>query len=42
MAGCLAAAIYAHQEGADILRVHHVDETVDAITVWKGLSGGIL
>lgn len=42
LAGSISAAIYAHKQGADILRVHHVDETVDAIKVWKGLSGGIL
>nr|UOZ97084.1 Dihydropteroate synthase [Cupriavidus sp.] len=38
LAGSLAAALYAAQQGARILRVHDVQETVDALRVWRGLS----
>jgi dihydropteroate synthase len=38
LAGSLAAALYAAQQGARILRVHDVQETVDALRVWQGLS----
>ena len=38
LAGSLAAALYAAQQGARIIRVHDVQETVDALRVWQGLS----
>ena len=34
MAGSIAAALYAIGQGARIVRVHDVAETVDAISVW--------
>ena len=37
--GSVAAALWALQRGADILRVHDVAETVQAIRVWRGLAG---
>lgn len=37
LAGSLAAALYAAQQGARIVRVHDVQETVDALRVWRGL-----
>jgi dihydropteroate synthase len=36
-AGSVAAALLAVQNGASIVRVHDVRETVDAINVWMGL-----
>jgi len=39
MAGSVAAALLAVQNGARILRVHDVAETVDAISVWMALRG---
>jgi dihydropteroate synthase len=36
LAGSLAAALYAAQQGARIVRVHDVQETVDALRVWQG------
>lgn len=36
-AGSVAAALLAAQNGASILRVHDVKETVDALNVWKEL-----
>lgn len=38
LAGSLSAALCAAQQGARILRVHDVQETVDALRVWRGLS----
>lgn len=38
-AGSLAAALWAITKGASILRVHDVPETVQAVRVWRGLSG---
>ena len=38
MAGSLAAALAALEQGAKIVRVHDVAETVDAIKVWQVLS----
>jgi dihydropteroate synthase len=35
MAGSIAAALYAISQGARIVRVHDVAETVDAISVWQ-------
>ena len=36
-AGSVAAALMAVQNGAAVVRVHDVRETVDAINVWMGL-----
>ena len=36
--GSLAAALFALTEGAAILRVHDVPETVQAVRVWQGLA----
>lgn len=38
LAGSLAAALAAATRGADIIRVHDVAETVDALKVWHALS----
>ena len=38
MAGSLAAALAAMAQGARILRVHDVAETVDAIRVWHAVN----
>lgn len=38
LAGSLAAALVAADHGADILRVHDVAETVDALKVWHALT----
>jgi dihydropteroate synthase len=37
VAGSVAAALLAVQNGASVVRVHDVRETVDAINVWLGL-----
>jgi dihydropteroate synthase len=37
--GSIAAALYALEHGADILRVHDVRETVQALRVWTALRG---
>ena len=37
--GSVAAALWAVAHGADILRVHDVAQTVQAIRVWRGLGG---
>lgn len=37
VAGSVAAAILCAQRGADIVRVHDVDATVDALKVWQAL-----
>lgn len=37
--GSLAAALLAHEFGADMLRVHDVAETVQAIKVWQAVIG---
>jgi dihydropteroate synthase len=39
MPGSLAAALFALQNGAAILRVHDVAETVQAVRVWQALAG---
>lgn len=41
MAGSVAAALVAVQQGARIVRVHDVAETVDAIKVWRAVQSGI-
>ena len=38
LAGSLAAALFAAAQGAQILRVHDVAETVDALKVWQAVS----
>lgn len=38
-AGSIAAALLAVQNGAQIVRVHDVKETVDALKVWSALRG---
>lgn len=37
--GSLATALWGCDNGADILRVHDVAETVQAVTVWQAMSG---
>jgi dihydropteroate synthase len=36
--GSLAAGLFALSRGASILRVHDVAETMQAVTVWRGLT----
>ena len=38
--GSLAAALWSAQAGADVLRVHDVAETVQAVKVWEAIVGG--
>ncbi|MGD9816982.1 MAG: dihydropteroate synthase, partial [Hyphomonadaceae bacterium] len=38
LAGAVAAALYAAQQGAACLRVHDVAETVQALKVWRALA----
>lgn len=38
--GSLAAALWAARQGAAILRVHDVAETVQALRVWQAIEGG--
>jgi dihydropteroate synthase len=38
LAASVAAALAAVQQGAAIVRVHDVAETVDALTVWRKLA----
>ena len=38
--GSLAAALWSAAKGADILRVHDVSETVQALRVWEAMSEG--
>jgi dihydropteroate synthase len=40
MPGSLAAALWAAINGASILRVHDVAETVQALKVWRAIAGG--
>ena len=40
LGGSLAAALWAAQAGADILRVHDVPETVQAVKVWEAIANG--
>ena len=37
LAGSLAFALKAVEQGAQILRVHDVPETVQALKIWRGL-----
>ena len=39
MAPSIAAAIMAADRGAQIIRVHDVAETVDALKLWEALQG---
>lgn len=41
LGGSLAAALWSAQAGADILRVHDVSETVQAMKVWEGIAGEV-
>ena len=38
VAGSLAAALYAAQAGASIIRTHDVAATVDALKVWVAIE----
>jgi dihydropteroate synthase len=38
VAGSVAAALYAVQQGAHVVRVHDVRETVEALTLWQALA----
>ena len=38
LGGSLAAALWSAQKGADILRVHDVSETVQALRVWEAMA----
>jgi dihydropteroate synthase len=40
LGGSIAAGLFAVLHGADVLRVHDVPETVQALRVWQGLAGG--
>ena len=40
LGGSLAAALWSAQAGADILRVHDVSETVQAMKVWESIENG--
>lgn len=40
LGGSIAAALWSAQAGADILRVHDVAETVQAMRVWEAMAGG--
>ena len=40
LGGSIAAALWSAQAGADILRVHDVSETVQAVKVWEAVSDG--
>jgi len=39
LGGSIAGALFALSQGAQILRVHDVAETVQAVRVWEGLAG---
>ena len=41
VSGSVAAALFAYTQGAAILRVHDVRETVDALNVWRFLQSGL-
>jgi dihydropteroate synthase len=40
LGGSIAAALWSAQAGADILRVHDVSETFQAVKVWEAMAGG--
>ncbi len=39
LGGSLAAALWSVQAGADIIRVHDVAETVQAVKIWEAIAG---
>jgi len=39
LGGSIAAALFSVQQGADILRVHDVSETAQAVKVWEAIAG---
>jgi dihydropteroate synthase len=41
VAGSLAAALAGIARGAEIVRVHDVSATVDAIKVWQAIEHGV-
>mgnify|MGYP000073371271 CR=1 FL=1 len=41
MAGSVAVALHAASQGAQIIRVHDVEETRQALAVWQGLNSEI-
>lgn len=41
VSGSVAAALFAVEKGAKIVRVHDVKQTADALKVWQGLSIGL-
>ena len=41
LAGSVGAALAAVAQGAGIVRVHDVAETVDALKVWAALAPGV-
>jgi dihydropteroate synthase len=42
IAGSIAAALAGLERGANILRVHDVAETVDAVKVWRAVEHGVV
>ena len=40
LGGSIAAALWSAKAGADILRVHDVSETVQAVKVWEAMANG--
>jgi len=40
LGGSIASALWSAAQGADILRVHDVSETVQAMTVWEAIADG--
>jgi dihydropteroate synthase len=42
LAGSIAAAMAGLEAGANLLRVHDVSETVQAVAVWRALHGGAI
>lgn len=40
LAGSLGGALAAVARGADVIRAHDVEETVDALRVWSAIAGG--
>jgi len=40
LGGSIAAALWSAKAGADILRVHDVPETVQAVKVWEAMANG--
>jgi len=40
LGGSIAAALWSAQAGADILRVHDVSETVQAVKIWEAIENG--